>query len=119
VRWLKISQPTLPKYVETSSDEEFISRNNSPLRIVDNVGGYSTVVGTWPSPCFVLKEASTMPKVVRLSGGSLNSIDAFHTANCDRGFISVDSDVSINKYNTMRGFQLISCRAFFEHASYH
>jgi cleavage and polyadenylation specificity factor subunit 1 len=66
-----------------------------PLRVMNNIGGYSTVVATWPRPCFVLKEASTGPKVVTLNGESLNSINAFHTATCNRGFMALDSTVCV------------------------
>jgi cleavage and polyadenylation specificity factor subunit 1 len=93
LRWQRISQPVLPKHTETASDEESAIGRTSTLRVLNNIGGYSTVVGTWPSPCFVLKEASTTPKVVRLNGRALSSIGAFHTEKCDQGFISVDFDV--------------------------
>lgn len=68
---------------------------DSMLKALANVGGYSTVVQTGTSPCFVLKEASSAPRVLSLRGKAVKGLSSLHTAECDRGFIYVDANVSI------------------------
>ncbi|KAF2146970.1 uncharacterized protein K452DRAFT_315154 [Aplosporella prunicola CBS 121167] len=90
--WLKVSQPRLPEYSEEpglESDEQSTSRE-SLLTALPNIGGYSTVFMAGTSPSFVLKEACTTPKVLKLQGGAVKNLTAFHTAGCDRGFAFVD-----------------------------
>lgn len=74
-------------------EEEDVPRE-STLQRLENVGGYSTVFQAGTSPCFILKEASTMPRVISLRGGAVQSLTGFHTASCDRGFAYIDADVS-------------------------
>jgi hypothetical protein len=78
---------------EPDLEEDDVPRE-STLRRLENVGGYSTVFQAGSSPCFILKEASTMPRVINLRGGPVQSLTDFHTAGCDRGFAYIDADVS-------------------------
>lgn len=80
------------------SEESDLESDDIPretmLRRHENVGGYSTVFKAGTSPCFILKEASTVPRVISLRGKSVQSLTGFHTASCDRGFAYLDADVS-------------------------
>jgi cleavage and polyadenylation specificity factor subunit 1 len=94
LRWRKIPQPYLAKYSEEEEMESDMSGRETMLRRLENVGGYSTVFQTGTSPCFILKEASSMPRVISLRGKAVKSLTSFHTAKCDRGFAYVDVDVN-------------------------
>ncbi|CAK7210770.1 mRNA cleavage and polyadenylation factor subunit [Sporothrix eucalyptigena] len=61
-----------------------------PLRAVDNIGGYSTVILPGASPSFILKSAKSVPRVINLQGAAVRSLSSFHTQGCERGFIYVD-----------------------------
>lgn len=78
---------------EPDLEEDDVPRE-STLQRLENVGGYSTVFQSGQSPCFILKEASTAPRVVSLRGGTVQSLTGFHTAVCDRGFAYLDAEVS-------------------------
>jgi cleavage and polyadenylation specificity factor subunit 1 len=94
LRWRKLSQPHLAKYSEDSEEESANTSRQSLLQRVDNIGGYSTVIQAGASPSFILKEASSAPTVIGLRGKTIRSLSGFHTTKCDRGFVSVDADVS-------------------------
>ena len=94
LRWRKIPQPYLAKYSEDSELESAHSGRENLLRRIDNIGGYTTVFQAGTSPCFILKEASTAPKVIALQGKAVRGMSSFHTAKYDQGFIYVDVDVS-------------------------
>jgi cleavage and polyadenylation specificity factor subunit 1 len=92
LRWRKVSQPNLAKYADEPELEKDISGRESMLRRLENVGGYSTVFQAGTSPCFVLKEASSLPRVIPLRGKAVKSLSRFHTTDCDRGFVYVDAN---------------------------
>ena len=94
LRWLKLSQAHLPKYSEESAmDSEEVGRE-STLKALENISGYSTVFQRGNSPCFIFKEASSMPKVLSLRGEAVKGLSRFHTADCDRGFAYIDVEVT-------------------------
>ncbi|KYK58160.1 Cleavage factor two protein 1 [Drechmeria coniospora] len=76
---------------DTSQDEHAEPPRFVPLRSCTNVGGYSTVFLSGPSPSFVLKSSKSLPRVVRLQGQGVRGMSPFHTEGCDRGFIYADS----------------------------
>jgi cleavage and polyadenylation specificity factor subunit 1 len=94
LRWLKLSQPKVSQPTDAENDYGNAINKRPALTIIENIGGYSTVAGSWPSPFFILKEASNLPKVINIGDDTIKSIAPFHTATCDQGFISVDSNVS-------------------------
>jgi cleavage and polyadenylation specificity factor subunit 1 len=63
------------------------------------VCGYSTVFQRGASPCFILKESSSSPKVIDLGGGAIKSLTRFHTSACQRGFAYIDAEVSLLLYS--------------------
>ncbi|OCK81251.1 hypothetical protein K432DRAFT_381504 [Lepidopterella palustris CBS 459.81] len=92
LRWLKLSQMHLPKYSnEPAMDLEDAGRE-STLKPLSNIGGYSTVFQRGSSPCFVLKEASSAPKVMSLRGKAVKGLTRFQTDHCERGFAYIDAD---------------------------
>jgi cleavage and polyadenylation specificity factor subunit 1 len=58
---------------------------------LDNINGYSTVIQRGRSPAFILKESSSAPRVIGLSGNPVKSLTRFHTSSCQRGFAYLDS----------------------------
>jgi cleavage and polyadenylation specificity factor subunit 1 len=90
LRWRKLSQTRLAKY---NDEEESANSGGEPkLRRLENIGGYSTVFQAGSSPCFVLKEASTLPRVVPVAGKGIKGLSSFHTATTDHGLIYIDND---------------------------
>ncbi|KAF2196300.1 hypothetical protein GQ43DRAFT_436136 [Delitschia confertaspora ATCC 74209] len=98
LRWIKLSQQHLPKYSEEPAldTEDAGRREESTLIPLDNVGGYSTVFQSGASPCFILKEASSAPRVIGLSSKAVKGLTRYHTAASERGFAYIDVD------NTLR-----------------
>lgn len=94
LRWTKVSQPTVSKMSEMFSEEGESASSGSTLRRMGNVSGYSIVALNGTSPSVIIKEASSSLKLVKVKGRSIRSIGGFHTAQCDRGIVSVDSEVS-------------------------
>ncbi|KAF2403941.1 protein CFT1, partial [Trichodelitschia bisporula] len=90
LRWRKIPQPVLAAPMEETEREQ--PRKVSSLRRLNNVGGYSTVFQLGSSPSFIFKEASSLPRVIRLRGQTVKSVASFHTAKTDRGFAFLDSE---------------------------
>lgn len=105
LRWLKLSQPHLPKYTEDPTMEAEERGRGSTLRPLDNVAGYSTVFQTGTSPSFIIKESSSSPKVLSLRGKSVKALTRFHTAECERGFTYVDADDLLRVAQLPSGFR--------------
>ncbi|KAJ9669033.1 mRNA cleavage and polyadenylation factor subunit [Coniosporium apollinis] len=105
LRWLKLPQPHLPKYAEEPALEAEERGRGSTLRPLDNVGGYSTVFQTGTSPCFIIKESSSSPKVLSLRGKSVKALARFHAAECERGFAYVDADNILRVAQLPSGFR--------------
>lgn len=94
LRFLKVHNPHLgrnPSVAAEESAEESAGTRNNPLRVFENVGGYSAVFLPGTSPSFILKSAKSAPRVLGLRGVGVRGMSAFHTAGCDRGFIYADS----------------------------
>lgn len=62
-----------------------------PMRRCTNIGGYSCVFLPGPSPSFIMKSSKSLPCVLRLHGRHIRSMSPFHTAGCNRGFITIDN----------------------------
>ncbi|KAF2754100.1 hypothetical protein EJ05DRAFT_494539 [Pseudovirgaria hyperparasitica] len=105
LRWLKASQPQLPRYSEEAAAESLKSANATTLKVLRSVGGYSTVFQGGASPSFILKEASDSPKVIPLRGKPINAITKHHTSTCEQGFASIDIDGVLRFSQLPVGFQ--------------
>lgn len=79
----------MPRYAEDAGSEG--AEVDSTLLALDNIGGYSTVVQRGANPAFILKESSSVPRVIGLSGKAVKSLTSFHTSSCERGFAYLDS----------------------------
>ena len=73
---------------EPSPDD---ANQETTLLSIANISGYSTVFQGGPSPVFILKESSSAPRVIGLSGKPIKGLTSFHTSACQRGFAYVDS----------------------------
>ncbi|KAK7541054.1 CPSF A subunit region-domain-containing protein [Phyllosticta citribraziliensis] len=94
LRWLKVPQPKLPEFSEEPSleAEDIALGRESILTALPNVGGYSTAFMTGTSPSFILKEAASMPRVIKLEAKAVKCVGGFHTADIERGFAVVDQN---------------------------
>lgn len=90
LRWIKVSQQHLPRYTDEPVNDTGVE---STLVVLDNVCGYSTVFQRGTSPAFILKEASSAPRVIPLNGKAVKGLTRFHTSACQRGFAYIDVDV--------------------------
>ncbi|EPE06685.1 cleavage and polyadenylation specificity factor subunit [Ophiostoma piceae UAMH 11346] len=91
LRFLKSLNNTFAKASSQDEGEDTVPESQTmPLRICNNIGGYSTVFVPGSSPSFILKSAKSSPKVIGLQGASVRSLSPFHTQGCERGFIYVD-----------------------------
>lgn len=89
MRWVKLSQQHIPRYVEDTGSED--NGIESSLLALPEVCGYSTVFQRGASPAFIFKESSSAPRVIGLSGKPVKGLTTFHTSSCERGFAYVDS----------------------------
>ncbi|KAF1912529.1 protein CFT1 [Ampelomyces quisqualis] len=89
LRWVKLSQQHVPRFVEDAGTEE--TGFESTLLALDNINGYSTVIQRGSSPAFILKESSSAPRVIGLSGKPVKGLTRFHTSSCQRGFAYLDT----------------------------
>lgn len=93
LRFLKAANNTFARPSSQGDDESSAPESQTmPLRICENIGGYSTVFVPGSSPSFIIKSAKSSPKVIGLQGTSVRSLSPFHTSGCDRGFIYVDTE---------------------------
>ena len=69
-------------------------RRDNPLRAVSDVGGKSVVFLPGASPGFVIKSATSLPRVIGLRGKGVKGMSSFHTAQCEKGWVHIDQEVS-------------------------
>jgi cleavage and polyadenylation specificity factor subunit 1 len=103
LRWIKISQPRLAKF--TAADDAARRARRPQLRHLRNVAGYSTVFQGGANARFVLKEASSAPRVVPLRGEPVAGIGALNAAHCDRGFALLDGQGAVRMCQLPPGFR--------------
>ncbi|KAL5615017.1 hypothetical protein BROUX41_005082 [Berkeleyomyces rouxiae] len=80
-----------PSSAPGNSDPSAVSLQ-TPLRICNNIDGYSALFLPGPSPSFLIKDSKSSPKVIGLQGLGVRGFSMFHTDGCDRGFIYSDYD---------------------------
>ncbi|KAI0431549.1 CPSF A subunit region-domain-containing protein [Xylaria sp. FL1042] len=91
LHFLKLSNSTVAKNLETVSEDDVEGQRTYPMRKCDNIAGYKTIFLPGDSPHFVLKSSKTQPKVIELQGSAVRGMSLFHTEGCERGFIYADS----------------------------
>ncbi|KAJ4397442.1 mRNA cleavage and polyadenylation factor subunit [Gnomoniopsis smithogilvyi] len=90
----KVSNNHFARTIEepAEEDDDATPELKMPLRVCDNIGGYSAVFLPGPSPSFVIKSAKSSPKVIGLQGAGVRTLSTFHTEGCEQGFIYADTD---------------------------
>lgn len=90
----KVSNNAFAKSIEEPAEDDDTTdeQRKMPLRVCDNIGGYSAVFLPGPSPSFIIKSAKSTPKVVGLQSAGVRTLSTFHTEGCERGFIFADSE---------------------------
>lgn len=83
---------TVEEPVDNDDDDDATPELKMPLRVCDNIAGYSAVFLPGPSPSFVIKSAKSTPKVIGLQGAGVRTLSTFHTEGCEQGFIYADTD---------------------------
>ena len=78
----------MPKFNEDSSLQK-----PAALKVLPNVGGYSAVFMAGGSPSFVIKDASSLPRIVSLRGEGVRRLSGLNSRKCEAGFAWVDTTV--------------------------
>ncbi|KAL8822748.1 MAG: hypothetical protein Q9191_006522 [Dirinaria sp. TL-2023a] len=92
LRFHKIANTGLPLPPDANDIEE---GSRQALRIIPNLGGYSTVFLPGLSPTFILKPATSTPQIVPLRSGDIRSLSGLNVQHCENGFVYVDKDCNI------------------------
>ncbi len=89
LRWLKIPNPHSAKYPDNSVIEAGSGR--PLLRAITNLSGYATVFLPGDSPSFVLKEASSLPRVLNIRGTPIRGLTPYDSSGSEElVFVSVN-----------------------------
>ncbi|KAH8813165.1 CPSF A subunit region-domain-containing protein [Xylogone sp. PMI_703] len=94
LRFAKVSNPHLalnPISAGLNGDEADSSRDY-PMRVIENLGGYSAAFLPGASPSFILKSSKSLPRVIGIRGTGVRGMSSFHTEGCNRGFIYADNE---------------------------
>lgn len=65
----------------------------SLMRVASDIGGSSMVFIPGDCPRFLLKSATSPPRLVRLRGKGVKGMSSFHTPDCSKGWVYVDAEV--------------------------
>jgi hypothetical protein len=82
----------MPKFNDDSSLQK-----PAALKFLPNVGGYSAVFMAGGSPSFVVKDASSLPRIVSLRGEGVHRLSGLNSRKCEAGFAWADTTV---RYDT-------------------
>lgn len=66
-----------------------------PMRAISDCNGYSTVFLPGESPVFIVKSASSPPRLLTLRGETVQSLMGLSTSNCRAGFAYLDQKVGL------------------------
>ncbi|KAI4740148.1 protein CFT1 [Aureobasidium sp. EXF-12298] len=86
LRFRKVPGLHMPKFNDDSSLQK-----PAALKLLPNVGGYSAVFMAGGSPSFVVKDASSLPRVVSLRGEGVRRLSGLNSRKCEAGFAWVDT----------------------------
>lgn len=86
----------MPKFSEDSSLQK-----PAALKLLPNIGGYSTVFMAGGSPSFVIKDATSLPRIVSLRGEGVRRLSGLNSRKCEAGFAWVDTTV---RYRSLVNF---------------
>lgn len=84
----KVPSMHVPKY-----DEDAATFKPTPLQTLPNLDGHASVFMAGGSPCFIFKEAASLPRIISLRGKAVKGLTSFNTRECEAGFAYVDATV--------------------------
>ncbi|KAK3714705.1 mRNA cleavage and polyadenylation factor subunit [Vermiconidia calcicola] len=87
LRFRKVPLSHIPKFEETAMEDG--DGRPAPLQVM-TVAKYATVCVPGPSPSLILKEPSSLPKVIGLRARKVRSLLPLHRTGCERGFGVLD-----------------------------
>ncbi|KAL8729979.1 MAG: hypothetical protein Q9181_004825 [Wetmoreana brouardii] len=93
---LKIPSLHLEKCSMPETYDEDESTKREPLRSISDINGYSAVFLPGETPVFIIKSASSPPKLVSMRDKPVRSLTHLNTARCKKGFAYIDQKGSIN-----------------------
>ena len=93
LRFLKVANPHLPRPSPEAVDAVDLEKKGGPLRAIQDIGGHSTVFLPGTSPSFILKSASSPPRVIDLKSKVVHNLSGFHGSECQKGFVFIDEEV--------------------------
>jgi len=85
LRFRKVPGLHLPKY----NNDEALEKPGR-LRVLPDVGGYASVFMPGVSASFLIKEASSLPRIVTLRGKGVRGFCGLNSRKCEAGFAYVD-----------------------------
>ncbi|KAG9684080.1 protein CFT1, partial [Aureobasidium melanogenum] len=103
LRFRKVPGLHMPKFNEDASLQK-----PAPLKFLPNVGGYSTVFMAGGSPSFVVKDASSLPRIVSLRGKGVLRLSGLNSRKCEAGFAWVDTDGTLREGQIPNGTRFAS-----------
>ncbi|KAJ5884094.1 Protein c.t1.c1 [Penicillium subrubescens] len=97
IRFHRESNHSLSNAASGTTSELYMQQRARPLRVLQNVSGFSTVFLPGSSAGFILRTAASSPHLVRLRGEFTQWLSEFDSAasGCENGFIYVDSESTI------------------------
>ncbi|KAI4101275.1 MAG: hypothetical protein L6R37_005018 [Teloschistes peruensis] len=95
LHFLKISNPRFTKNSTSLGYDEDEEKTQEPMRAISDCNGYSTVFLPGESPAFILKSASSPPRMLNLRGGTVQSLMGLNTSKCPKGFAYLDEKGSV------------------------
>ncbi|KAI4242948.1 MAG: hypothetical protein LQ352_007140 [Teloschistes flavicans] len=90
LHFLKISNPRFAKNSISPGYDEDDENMQEPMRAISDCNGYSTVFLPGESPVFIVKSASSPPRLLTLRGETVQSLMGLSTSNCRAGFAYLD-----------------------------
>lgn len=95
LHFLKVSTPRFAKNSTSPGYDADDEKTREPVRAISDCSGYSTVFLPGESPAFILKSASSPPRMLNIRGGTIQSLMGLSTSKCPKGFAYLDQKVSV------------------------
>ncbi|KXT13257.1 hypothetical protein AC579_2488 [Pseudocercospora musae] len=103
LRFRKVPVSYIPKYNESIAEAQ--SARPPPLRSID-VGNYKAIAIPGAPPCLLLKEPSTLPRVLEIrqdaESNRLSMICPINRVGCETGFFTINTDEELEEQQLPR-----------------